>query len=183
MLKLVRWARRVPLSPSVPAVAGRQLVRAAAYASDSGKSPNSKHWFTTSFLQTLEEGAGKGCSECGESLHWFLVGANKSYVIATSDLWLFINASNLLPSLSTPLPYKLKEQTTTKNMENVVGIRWLVTLDDGFVRPTPLIVTHEAMITQTKHFKQDYWLQDFILMSSTFRAFILISSTFRIQYI
>ena len=43
-----------PLSPSVPAVAGRQLVivRAAAYASDSG-----------------------------ESLHCFLVGANKSYVI------------------------------------------------------------------------------------------------------
>ena len=59
VLKLVRWARRVPLSPSVPAVAGRQLVivRAAAYASDSG-----------------------------ESLHCFLVGANKSYVIATSDL-------------------------------------------------------------------------------------------------
>ena len=48
-----------PLSPSVPAVAGRQLVivPAAAYASDSG-----------------------------ESLHCFLVGANKSYVIATSDL-------------------------------------------------------------------------------------------------
>ena len=33
--------------------------------------------------------------------------ANKSYVIATSesDLWLFIHASNLLPSLPTPLPY------------------------------------------------------------------------------
>ena len=50
-----------PLSPSVPAVAGRQLVivRVAAYASDSG-----------------------------ESLHCFLVGwcTNKSYVIATSDL-------------------------------------------------------------------------------------------------
>ena len=48
-----------PLFPNVPAVAGRQLVivRAAAYVSDSG-----------------------------ESLHCFLVGANKSYVIATSDL-------------------------------------------------------------------------------------------------
>ena len=57
VLKLVRWARWRPRSPSVPAVAGRQLVRAAAYASDSG-----------------------------ESLHCFLVGANKSYVIATSDL-------------------------------------------------------------------------------------------------
>ena len=40
-----------PLSTNVPAVAGRQLVRAAAYASDSG-----------------------------ESLHCFLVGANKSYI-------------------------------------------------------------------------------------------------------
>ena len=70
-----------PLSPSVPAVAGRQLVivRAAAYASDSG-----------------------------ESLHCFLVGANKSYVIATSDLWLFIHASNLLPSLPASLPYTHK---------------------------------------------------------------------------
>ena len=59
VLKLVRWAGSVPFSPSVPAVAGLQLVivRAAAYASDSG-----------------------------ESLHCFLVGANKSYVIATSDL-------------------------------------------------------------------------------------------------
>ena len=45
----------------------------------------------------------------GESLHCFLVGwcTNKSYVIATSDLWLFIHASNLL-SLNSPypLPYK-----------------------------------------------------------------------------
>ena len=43
----------------------------------------------------------------GESLHCFLVGwcTNKSYVIATSDLWLFILASNLLPSTphTTPL--------------------------------------------------------------------------------
>ena len=31
--------------------------------------------------------------------------ANKSYVIATSDLWLFIDASNLLPTLPTLLPY------------------------------------------------------------------------------
>ena len=44
-------------------------------------------------------------SDSGESLHCFLVGVNKSYVIATSDLWLFIHVSNLLPSLSTPLPY------------------------------------------------------------------------------
>ena len=55
----MRWARRVLFPPSVPPVAGRQLVivRAAAYASDSG-----------------------------ESLHCLLVGANKSYVIVTSDL-------------------------------------------------------------------------------------------------
>ena len=41
----------------------------------------------------------------GESLHCFLVGwcTNKSYVIATSDLWFFIHASNLLPS--TPHPH------------------------------------------------------------------------------
>ena len=51
------------LSPSVPAVAGHQLVivRAAAYASDWG-------------------GGGGGV------LHCFLVGANRSYVIAASDL-------------------------------------------------------------------------------------------------
>ena len=43
----------------------------------------------------------------GESLHCFLVGwcTNKSYVIATSDLWLFIHASNLLPSTHHPTPY------------------------------------------------------------------------------
>ena len=37
--------------------------------------------------------------------HCFLVGwcTNKSYVIATSDLWLFTHASNLLPS--TPHPH------------------------------------------------------------------------------
>ena len=41
----------------------------------------------------------------GESIHCFLVGwcTNKTYVIATSDLWLFIHASNLLPS--TPHPH------------------------------------------------------------------------------
>ena len=43
-------------------------------------------------------------------IHCFLVGwcTNKSYVIATSDLWLFIHASNLsIPQLPTPLPYIL----------------------------------------------------------------------------
>ena len=40
VLKPVRWAGSVPLSPSVRAVAGRELiiVRAAAYGSDSGES-------------------------------------------------------------------------------------------------------------------------------------------------
>ena len=46
------------------------------------------------------------CSKCFVCLclfqyrHCFLAGwcTNKSYVIATSDLWLFIHASNLLPS-------------------------------------------------------------------------------------
>ena len=34
------------------------------FNSPSSFEPNSKHWFTTSFLQPLEEGAGKRCSEC-----------------------------------------------------------------------------------------------------------------------
>ena len=53
------------------------------------------------------------CSKCFVCLrlfqhrHCFLVGASKSYVIliATSNLWLFIHASNLLPSIPTLLPY------------------------------------------------------------------------------
>ena len=36
----------------------------------------------------------------GESLHCFVVGVIKSYVIATSDLWLFIHASNHTPSIA-----------------------------------------------------------------------------------
>ena len=58
-----------PLSPSVPAEAGRLLV----------------------------------CVLPGHQCIWFRgeptqfpVGVNKSYVIATADLWLFIHASNLL---------------------------------------------------------------------------------------
>ena len=70
-----------PLSPSVPVEAGCLLVRAAAWA------PVCLN------------------SDSGESLHCFLVDVNKSYVIATSDLWLCIYASNLLPSLPTPLPH------------------------------------------------------------------------------
>ena len=48
----------------------------------------------------------------GESLHCFLVGwcTNKSYVIATSDLRLFIHASNLLPSLPSPTPLHKKHE-------------------------------------------------------------------------
>ena len=77
------------------------------------------------------------CGRCScvfisvESLHCFLVGwcTNKSYVIATSDLWLFIHASNLLPLNSpSPLPYshiprflfsKLNEfyRTTKRNVQ------------------------------------------------------------------
>ena len=44
-----------------------------------------------------------------DTVSW-LVGANKSYVIATSDLCLFIHASNLLSSLPTPLPYIWKRE-------------------------------------------------------------------------
>ena len=38
-----------------------------------------------------------------DTVSWLVGGTNKSYVIATSDLWLFIHASNLL-SLNSP-PY------------------------------------------------------------------------------
>ena len=72
--------RQRPFSPSVPAEAGCLFTVAAGV-----------HVFIT-----------------GESLHCFLVGwcTNKSYVIATSDLWLFIHASNLLSLNSpSPLPY------------------------------------------------------------------------------
>ena len=74
VLKVVCWAGSVPFPPSVPAEAGCLFTVAAGV-----------HVFIS-----------------GESLHCFLVGwcTNKSYVIATSDLWLFIHASNLL--LSTP---------------------------------------------------------------------------------
>ena len=73
--------RQRPFSPSVPAEAGCLFTVAAGV-----------HVFIS-----------------GESLHCFLVGwcTNKSYVIATSDLWLFIHASNLLSLNSPPpLPYK-----------------------------------------------------------------------------
>ena len=76
VLKPVRWARSVLFPPSVPAEAGCLFVSAA----------------------------GVRVFISGESLHCFLVGwcTNKSDVTATSDLWLFIHASNLLP-LTTPL--------------------------------------------------------------------------------
>ena len=72
--------RQRPFSPSVPAEAGCLFAVAACV-----------HAFIS-----------------GESVHCFLDGVNKSYVIAASDLWLFIHASNLLPSLPTPLPYSRK---------------------------------------------------------------------------
>ena len=77
-----------PLSPSVPAVAGRQLVIvwAAAYASDSG-----------------------------ESLHCFLVGANKSYVIAASDLWLHscFQPASLTPHQNLALASRIGSRRVT----------------------------------------------------------------------
>ena len=75
-VKTCALGQQRPFSPSVPAEAGCLFAVAAGV-----------HVFIS-----------------GESLHCFLVGVNKSYVIATSDLWLFIHASNLLPSLPTPRP-------------------------------------------------------------------------------
>ena len=46
------------------------------------------------------------CSSQGRAYTVSWLVQIKSDVIATSDLWLFIHASNLLPSLPTPLPYK-----------------------------------------------------------------------------
>ena len=46
------------------------------------------------------------CLISGESLHGFLVGVNKSYIIATSDSWLFIHTSNL--QALTPHPASLQ---------------------------------------------------------------------------
>ena len=70
-------------------------------------------------------------SDSGENLHCFLVGANKSCVIATSDLWLFIHASNLLPSLPTPLPYNsIRNKTINKIYENERNINTLLFEDD-----------------------------------------------------
>ena len=70
---------------------------------------------------------GSNASDSGESLHCFLFGVNKSYVIATSDLCLFIHASNLLLSLPTPLPYikmalpmlQLPTETTAEEKTNI----------------------------------------------------------------
>ena len=78
VLKVVCWAGSAPFPPSVTAEAGSLSAVAAGV-----------HVFIS-----------------GESLHCFLVGwcTNKSYVIATSDLWLFIHASNLLPSTPHPTP-------------------------------------------------------------------------------
>ena len=63
------------------------------------------------------------CSKCFVCLclfqyrHCFLVGwcTNKSYVIATSDLWLFIHASKPASLNSpSPLPYNKKLNSSTK---------------------------------------------------------------------
>ena len=59
----------------------------------------------------------------GENLHCFLVGwcTNKSYVIANSDLWLFIHASNLLPS--TPHPTTLQKRALASRIGSRVTDR------------------------------------------------------------
>ena len=103
--------RQRPFSPSVPAEAGCLLTVAAVV-----------HVFISV-----------------ESLHCFLIGwcKNKSYVIATSDLWLFIHASNLLPLNSpSPLPYNYIIIIKMANVQSAPELRkslpqnslwWLIT--------------------------------------------------------
>ena len=91
VLKPVRLAGSVLFPPSVPAEAGCLFTVAAGV-----------------YVFIL-----------GESLHCFLVGwcTNKSYVIATSDLWLFIHASNLLP------PYSPSRSPTKLALASKIGSR------------------------------------------------------------
>ena len=62
----------------------------------------------------------------GKSLHCFPVGVNKSYVIATGDFSLFIHASNLLPSLPTPLPYMLTVEFFFKSLKKKLAVMFIV---------------------------------------------------------
>ena len=78
---------------------------------------------------------GTSVSDSGESLHCFLVGVSKGYVIATSDLWLFIHASKLLPSLPTPLPYTRRKLTACIHKQLVCEfVDWLSWLTDCWAR-------------------------------------------------
>ena len=88
VLQFVRWASSVPFSPSIPTEAGCLFAVATCV-----------HVFIS-----------------GESLLCFLVGVNKSYVIATSDLWLFIHASNMLPSTPHPTPLHISMMETISAM-------------------------------------------------------------------
>ena len=70
------------------------------------------------------------CSKCFVCLclfqyrHCFLVGwyTNKSYVIATSDLWLFIHASSLLPSTPHPHSPTFNLLSNSKRVSSVTGL-------------------------------------------------------------
>ena len=78
VLKLVRWARSVPFPQvSLQRQVGCLLLRPVFMCSSQGRA------YTVSWLAQI-----------------------KSYVIATSDLWLCIHASNLLPSLPPHSPTK-----------------------------------------------------------------------------
>ena len=113
-----------PLSPSVPVEAGYHLVRAAAWApmrlnSDSGESLHC-FWFRGEPTLFLIQGRAYTVSDSGESLHCFLVGVNRSYVRATSDLWLCIHASNLLPSLPTSPHFLCNFRLITISITDIV---------------------------------------------------------------
>ena len=66
-----------------------------------------------------------------QTVFWLVQLKVMLLVIATSDLWLFIHASNLLPSIPTPLPYRYSKTNTIFFVDilktHILGqCKWLV---------------------------------------------------------
>ena len=92
----------------------------------------------------------------GEILHCFLVGVNKSYVIATSDLWLFIHASNLLPSLPTLLP----NINNANSIHSSLMMRQQVPSDEADYIPILLLNQTRIVVPSTsQHCATSLWIK------------------------